>query len=271
MNAAIQISRLEKSYGGRPVLRGLTFHVKRGEIFALLGVNGAGKTTALECIEGLRRPDAGDITVDGRMGIQLQSASLPAHIRPMEAVRLFAEWNKAAADPSMLKSLGIPGLNKKPYAALSTGQKRRLHLALSLIGDPDVVFLDEPTAGLDVEGRLSLHDQIRELKARGKTIVLASHDMAEVETLCDRLAILHDGAVAFIGTVQELAKKAGARHTIRIRTDLGEEIHQSGDIGVDLLALLEDLKRRGTAVRDIQIDRGTLERYFIDMTRGDGR
>ena len=119
MNAAIQISRLEKSYGGRPVLRGLTFHVKRGEIFALLGVNGAGKTTALECIEGLRRPDAGDITVDGRMGIQLQSASLPAHIRPMEAVRLFAEWNKAAADPSMLKSLGIPGLNKKPYAALS--------------------------------------------------------------------------------------------------------------------------------------------------------
>lgn len=271
MNAAIQISRLEKSYGGRPVLRGLTFHVKRGEIFALLGVNGAGKTTALECIEGLRRPDAGDITVDGRMGIQLQSASLPAHIRPMEAVRLFAEWNKAAADPSMLKSLGIPGLNKKPYAALSTGQKRRLHLALSLIGDPDVVFLDEPTAGLDVEGRLSLHDQIRELKARGKTIVLASHDMAEVETLCDRLAILHDGAVAFIGTVPELAKKAGARHTIRIRTDLGEEIHQSGDIGVDLPALLEDLKRRGTAVRDIQIDRGTLERYFIDMTRGDGR
>ena len=189
------------------MLRGLTFHVKRGEIFALLGVNGAGKTTALECIEGLRRPDAGDITVDGRMGIQLQSASLPAHIRPMEAVRLFAEWNKAAADPSMLKSLGIPGLNKKPYAALSTGQKRRLHLALSLIGDPDVVFLDEPTAGLDVEGRLSLHDQIRELKARGKTIVLASHDMAEVETLCDRLAILHDGAVAFIGTVPELAKK----------------------------------------------------------------
>ena len=101
--------------------------------------------------------------------------------------------------------------------------------------------------------------------------MLASHDMAEVETLCDRLAILHDGAVAFIGTVPELAKKAGARHTIRIRTDLGEEIHQSGDIGVDLLALLEDLKRRGTAVRDIQLDRGTLERYFIDMTRGDGR
>ena len=108
----------------------------------------------------------------------------------MEAIKLVSKWNRSAVDPAILDALGIKNIEKKQYAQLSTGQKRRLHLALALIGNPDILFLDEPTAGLDVEGRVTLHEQIRKLQAQGKTIVLASHDMAEVEVLCDRLAIL---------------------------------------------------------------------------------
>ncbi len=270
MNLAIQIDRLKKSYGDHTVLKGVTFNVIKGEIFALLGVNGAGKTTALECMEGLRKYDSGSIVVNGRMGIQLQSASLPAHIKPMEAVRLFAGWNKAKIDDSMLAALGMNKLTKKQYVELSTGQKRRLHLALALISDPDIVFLDEPTAGLDVEGRIALHDQIRKLKAQGKTIILASHDMTEVESLCDRIAILNDGNIAFLGTVAELTAKIGKRYTLHIKTEQGDESIESDNIGDTMLALLEGFKQRGIAVLDIQIDRGTLEQLFIEIARGNG-
>lgn len=157
VNCAISVENLQKSYKGRAVLKGVSFCVERGEIFALLGVNGAGKTTALECIEGLRKYDGGKIRVCGRTGIQLQSSSLPAHIRAVEAVRLFAARNGRRADERMLSALGVDGFAKKQYGGLSEGQKRRLHLALALVRDPDVLFLDEPTAGLDVEGRASLH------------------------------------------------------------------------------------------------------------------
>lgn len=268
MNEALQIKELKKSYGDHAVLRGLNFSVIKGEVFALLGVNGAGKTTALECIESLRKYDGGSIVVNGRMGIQLQSASLPAHIKPMEAVRLFAKWNKVKVDHSMLAALGINGLAKKQYADLSAGQKRRLHLALALISDPDIVFLDEPTAGLDVEGRISLHDHIRKLKAQGKTIILASHDMAEVESLCDRIAILNDGKIIFLGTVAELTAKIGKRYILHIKTEQGDESVESDNIGDTMLALLEGFQQKGVAVLDIKIDRGTLEKHFIDIARG---
>lgn len=268
MSYAIQINELKKSYGDHTVLKGLSFNVIKGEIFALLGVNGAGKTTALECIESLRKYDGGSIVVNGRMGIQLQSASLPDHIKPMEAVRLFAKWNKTKIDYSMLAALGIDELTKKLYTDMSTGQKRRLHLALALIGDPDIVFLDEPTAGLDVEGRISLHGQIRKLKAQGKTIILASHDMAEVESLCDRIAILNDGNIVFLGTVAELTANIGKRYTLHIKTDQGDKKYESDDIGDTMLTLLEDFRQRGIAVLDIKIDRGTLEQHFIDIARG---
>ena len=154
------ISWIKESYGSNVVLNGLDFQIEKGEIFALLGVNGAGKTTALECMEGLRRYDSGTVMVDGKMGIQLQSSSLPAHIKPMEAVKLFAKWNQTEIDDAMLNGLGIKEMEKKQYIQLSTGQKRRLHLALALIGNPDIIFLDESTAGLDLEGRLSPHKQI---------------------------------------------------------------------------------------------------------------
>lgn len=268
MNGAVTVEGLMKSYGTHRVLKGLTFRVEKGEIFALLGVNGAGKTTALSCMEKLLPYDGGTVTVNGRMGIQLQSASLPAHIKAMEAIRLFAGWNRTQPDKAMLDALGMGELAKKQYRQLSTGQKRRLHLALVLTGDPDILFLDEPTAGLDVEGRVSLHDQIRRLKAQGKTILLASHDMAEVESLCDRIAILQKGELAFTGTVAAFSAKTGGRYVIRLQTGRGEESHVADNIGDTLLALLEDYRHRGVTVLDIQIERASLEQHFMAMTKG---
>ena len=265
MKDAIQVRELKKSYGSHMVLKGIDFQIEKGEIFALLGVNGAGKTTALECIEGLRKYDSGAITVNGKMGIQLQSSSLPAHIKPMEAVKLFAKWNKTKIDDAMLDGLGIKEIEKKQYIQLSTGQKRRLHLALALIGNPDVIFLDEPTAGLDVEGRLSLHAQIRKLKSQGKTIVLASHDMAEVETLCDRIAILNSGNIAFCGTASELTDRVGRKYFIHIKTQQGDNTYETDNIEDTLISLLGELKQKKIHVSDIRVDRGTLEQHFIEI------
>ncbi len=267
MSSAIQVRGLKKSYGSHIVLKGLDFQIASGEIFALLGVNGAGKTTALECIEGLRTYDSGEISVNGKTGIQLQTSSLPAHIKPMEAVKLFAKWNRAKIDCAMLNTLGIKEIETKQYIQLSTGQKRRLHLALALISDPDIIFLDEPTAGLDVEGRLSLHEQIRNLKSHGKTIVLASHDMAEVETLCDRIAILKDGHLVFCGTASELTDKVGKKYLIHIKTEQGDNTFETDHIEETLLSLLGEFKHKGIRVFDMKVDRGTLEQQFIEIAR----
>ncbi len=269
MNEAIKISNLTKSYGNHAVLKGLNFCVQQGEIFGLLGINGAGKTTSLECIEGLRKYDSGNITINGIMGIQLQSASLPKYIKVLEAVKLFAKWNNTPLDKTMLDALGIHELAKKPYYQLSTGQKRRLHLALALTRNPDILFLDEPTAGLDVEGQISLHEEIRQLKAIGKTIILASHDMAEVENLCDRIAILSGGKIAFIGTVEQLAETIGKHYNITIQTENGTEKYESENIGNSLLSLLMQYKEKGETITDIKIDRGSLEQHFIKIAKGE--
>ena len=265
MSSAIQVRGLKKSYGSHIVLKGVDFQIEKGEIFALLGVNGAGKTTALECIEGLRKYDGGTITVNGKMGIQLQSSSLPAHIKPMEAVRLFAKWNRTKIDNAMLDALGMQEIEKKQYTQLSTGQKRRLHLVLALVGNPDIIFLDEPTAGLDIEGRVSLHEQIRRLKSRGKTIVLASHDMAEVEALCDRIAILNNGNIVFCGTASELTDRVGEKYFVHIKTQQGDSAFETDNIEDALISLLCELKEKGIRVLDIKVDRGALEQHFMEI------
>lgn len=265
---ALQVKELRKSYGKKEVLKGIDLCVRKGDIFALLGVNGAGKTTTLECIEGLRKYDGGSIAINGSVGIQLQSASLPAHIKGMEAVRLFAKWNRAAADSSMLAALGVNDLADKQYQEMSTGQKRRLHLALALISDPDIVFLDEPTAGLDVEGRISLHAYIRTLKAQGKTILLASHDMAEVENLCDNIAILKDGRIAFAGTVNDLTRAVGKRYNISIKTSRGTENFEADNIGESLISILRNYQDKNLDIQDIQVNRGSLEQHFVKIARG---
>lgn len=265
MKSAIQVCALKKSYDGHMVLKGLNLQIEKGEIFALLGINGAGKTTALECMEGLRKYDSGTISVNGKTGIQLQSASLPAHIKPLEAIKLFSKWNRTTADEPMLDALGIREIKSKQYCQLSTGQKRRLHLMLALTGNPDIVFLDEPTAGLDVSGRLELHKQIRNLRSLGKTIILASHDMAEVETLCDRIAILNEGLIVFCGTPAELTEKIGINYLIQIKTQAGDHTLKTDNITDTLLSLLGELKQKGIKVTDIKVDRGTLEQHFLEI------
>ncbi len=276
MSDAIIVENLVKSYGSNTVIKNISFKVKRGEVFALLGANGAGKTTVLECIEGLRRYDSGSITVNGRIGVQLQSSSLPANIKAMEAYKLFCMWKKTEADPGIIDAFELSQLKNKQYRELSTGQKRRLHLALALIGDPDILFLDEPTAGLDVEGRVSLHSQIRRLKEQGKTIIMASHDMAEVESLCDRIAILRDGKIAFDGTVAELTSEMAGHSRIFIKTekpmqnancDQGYWVFDSSNIGDTLLELLEICKQTENTVLDVKIERATLEQRFIDIAK----
>lgn len=269
MTNALEVSGLRKSYGEKTVLKGIDLWVRRGDIFALLGVNGAGKTTTLECIEGLRKYDGGTISVKGRIGIQLQSAALPAHIKGAEAVRLFAKWNQKTPDAPTLTALGVDSIADKQYQEMSTGQKRRLHLALALICNPDIVFLDEPTAGLDVEGRLSLHRYIRNLKKHGKTVILASHDMAEVESLCDSIAILREGKIAFEGTVDALAEKIGKHYNIQIRTDQGSETYESDDIGAGLTAILKSYQEKNIVIQDIRVNRGSLEQHFLKIAKGE--
>ena len=269
MTNVIQINHLKKSYGKHVVLQDLNFSVNQGEIFAILGVNGAGKTTALECMEGLKKYDSGTVSITGKTGIQLQSSSLPEHMKAAEAIRLFAKWNETVPDEEMLNTLGIYEFAKKQYYQLSTGQKRRLHLALSLVRNPDILFLDEPTAGLDVEGRISLHKQFRRLKKKGKTIILASHDMAEVESLCDRIAILNHGRIAFVGTVEELNETIGKRYQVFIQTEEGYEKYETDDIGNTLLTLLKQYQEAGRTVLDLQVDRGSLEQYFMEIAKGD--
>lgn len=266
MSNAIQVTNLYKSYGSHKVLQGLSFEVQQGEIFALLGVNGAGKTTALECMEGLRQWDSGSVSIAGKTGVQLQSASLPGHIKVREAVKLFSCFQHVEPNAAMLEALGIPVLYPKQYEALSTGQKRRLHLALALLGDPDVLFLDEPTTGLDVEGRQALHQQIRRLNQQGKTILLASHDMAEVESLCHRIAILRQGRVGFCGTVNQLTQRMGKRYTITFQTSQGRRECTALELGDCLLQQLEEFRRQGISVEDLQIRRGSLEEHFLQFT-----
>ncbi len=168
---------------------------------------GEGKTTTLECIEGLRQFNSGQISIKGKLGVQLQSTSLPANIKAIEALTLFSKWNKSKLDKYFIEHIGLDTIKDKQYLELSTGQKRKLHLALALIGNPDIIILDEPTAGLDVESRVVLHEEIKILKKKGKTIVIASHDMAEVESLSDRIAILKDGEIVFLGPPDELMMK----------------------------------------------------------------
>ena len=262
------IEDLSKSFGERQVLQNISFTFSSGKIYGLLGRNGAGKTTILECIEGFRKYHSGNIKVSGNIGIQLQSASLPAYMKVSEVIQLFSKWKRAEIDNSLLMALGVIDLQKKLYTELSAGQKRRLHLALALIGKPDILFLDEPTTELDVEGRISLHNEIRKLNQNGTTIILSSHDMAEVEALCTRIAILNNGVISFIGTTDELASKIGKKYTIKIVSKLGEKEYSAVNVADTLLSILEEYKQKNIEIFDVKDNRGTLEQHFINLSRG---
>ncbi|CEN78230.1 ABC transporter ATP-binding protein [Paraclostridium sordellii] len=285
MNSKVKVSNLQKKYNNNTVLKGISFDVDDGTIFALLGTNGAGKTTTLECMEGILKHSSDQIYINGKIGVQLQSSSLPEGIKAIEALKLFAMWNSTIVDIGLIDRLSLTSILKKQYKEMSTGQKRRLHLALAMTGDPDVIFLDEPTAGLDVEGRVALHEEIKRLKNHGKTIIIASHDMAEVEALCDKLAILKDGEIAFLGTVDEL--KSNVKNIYTIKLNLSSQIildecltccykgkiqdyyiFESNEVGDGLLELLTIIKNQNIDVYDIKIEHSSLEECFIDIARG---
>lgn len=267
MNVALEVHNLIKRYDKNTVLKGISFQVMAGEIFALLGTNGAGKTTALECIEHILNVDDGNIKVVGKLGVQTQSSSLPPNIKAIEAINLFAKWNHINVDYDYLYRLGIMDFDHELYRKLSTGQKRRLHLAIALLGDPDIVILDEPTAGLDVEGRVAIHEEIKKLKEKGKSILMASHDMSEVEELCDKIAILKDGYIAFCGTPSEIINQLGNERIIHIQSEKGMETITTNDICETLLLRLNDYKENNKLVLDIKIEQASLEERFIEIAR----
>ena len=219
---AIWVRGLTKRYAGRAVVDGLSFDVARGEIFALLGPNGAGKTTTVEILEGYRAPDAGEVRVLGldparqgaalkpRIGLMLQDGGVYPSMRPLEALRLFAAFYPRPADPvELLDRVGLRGAARTRYRQLSGGEKQRLSLALALVGNPELVFLDEPTAQMDVRARQATWETIRGLIARGATVLLTTHDMEEAERLADRVAIVDGGRLRALDSPTALGRRAG--------------------------------------------------------------
>ena len=220
---AIEVEDLHKRYGDRVVLRGVDFMVDRGEVFALLGPNGAGKTTALEILEGFRDPTAGRVRVLGfdpaahalefrdRTGVVLQECGFPLHLRVGELVDAWRTFYRAPRPrDELLEVVELASERDQVVRRLSGGQRRRLDFALALAGDPDLVFLDEPTTGFDPEARRRCWAAIENLRALGKTIVLTTHYLDEAERLADRVAVLHNGRVRACGTPTELARQVGA-------------------------------------------------------------
>src|SRR6202142_4085711 len=229
-SATIEVENLAKRYGEIEALRGVSFSVSEGEVFGLLGPNGAGKTSTVEILEGLRTPTSGGVSVCGLdpqhsgvaykyvMGAALQSTALPDKMRVREALDLFGSfYPKRRGTDELLKRFGLEEKRNAFYSQLSGGQKQRLALAMALVNDPKVVFLDEPTAGLDPQVRREIYDIIEELKKEKKTILLTTHYIEEAEKLCDRVAIVDHGKVIALGTPRELKAHSGDKTRIEVR------------------------------------------------------
>jgi ABC-2 type transport system ATP-binding protein len=228
----IQVSGIRKTYGRTVAVDDVSFDVQEGEIFGLIGPNGAGKTTTMECVEGLRRPDRGAIselsldpmrdtrTLQQKVGVQLQQAHLQKRIKVREAVDLWASLYARAVDgDALLERLGLADKRQAWFMTLSGGQKQRLFIALALIHDPDVVLLDELTTGLDPQARRAIWELVREIRARGKTVLLTTHLMEEAERLCDRVAIVERGRVIDIGTPAGLVRRHCPTQTVVLDTN----------------------------------------------------
>ena len=217
MVPVLRVEHLQKIYGSQRAVEDVSFEIGRGEIFGIVGANGAGKTTTIECLVGLQKPSGGSISVLGldpqrdaaalrqRIGIQLQQAALPDRLRVIEALELFASfYPKPVATQTLLEQWGLREKRNAAFASLSGGQKQRLFIALSLINDPEIVFLDELTTGLDPQARRQTWELIGAIRQRGKTVVLVTHFMEEVERLCDRIAVIDRGRVVALDTPDRL-------------------------------------------------------------------
>ncbi|MFH1775863.1 MAG: ABC transporter ATP-binding protein [Chloroflexota bacterium] len=294
----IRVKDFSKAYGDFVAVDGISFEVQRGEIFGLLGPNGAGKTSTLESLEGLRASDGGDLEVMGidptrqsrrlrnLIGVQLQTSGLPDSMRVGEAMRFFSAYHGVAPRYQLLERLGLADKMSAQYHMLSAGLKRRLALAVALAHNPPVVFLDEPTAGLDVPSRNELHGLMRELKGDGTTIIMATHDMAEAEKMAGRVAILLKGRIAAAGTPRELTATGAGLTRVSVRAE-GDSlsaaattfpavsrktakdeyaIYYTTDPGPTVAAIIAHIEASGDTMIDLRVERPSLEERFLEIT-----
>jgi len=311
---AISVDGLRKSYKSVMAVDGLSFQVETGEIFGMVGPNGSGKTTTIECIEGLRHPDEGQISVLGldplkdiyalreRTGVQLQAANLPRRMRVGEALEMFASFYRQPRDPRpLMEGLGLADKERVYFSQLSGGQQQRLFVALAMINQPEVVFLDELTTGLDPRARHKIWDLVREMREQGTTIFLTTHYMDEAERLCDRVGIIDQGRMIAMDTPQQLVKGLGmaTRITFQINghsrlgkkngggqvsnTDFDpkkvsvlegvQKVEREGDQvnvygqGEQLIgAVVNTLETRGVAFHNLRTEQANLEDVFLSIT-----
>jgi len=298
---AISVAGLHKRYGEVEAVRGIDFEVSTGEVFGLLGPNGAGKTTTVEILEGIRQRTSGDVRVldfdpdkqkrklKDRIGVCLQATNLPDKIKVIEALQLFGELYSRMLDPlELLKRLQLEEKRDAFYSTLSGGQKQRLAIALGLINDPSLLFLDEPTTGLDPQVRLEIRALLSGLRAEKRTILMTTHYIEEAERLCDRVAIVDAGKVIAIGTPRELQERSAGKSTIEIvcaETLHGREIPAWADatqtqISEDgrrltvaskrpartLVEIVKWVDAQGIGLEDVHLARPTLEDVFIELT-----
>jgi ABC-2 type transport system ATP-binding protein len=297
--AGIRVRGLVKRYGDVRAVDGIDFDVAPGEVFGLLGPNGAGKTTTVEILEGLRAPDGGQAIVLGvdvaigadslkpRIGVSLQTASLYPKLTVVEVIDLFRSFYATSLPTAELVDMLELGERRNARTKeLSGGQRQRLAVALALVNDPELIFLDEPTTGLDPAARRSLWDLIRGLKAKGRTVLLTTHYMEEAEVLCDRLAIMDHGRILEMGTVDELISKRFQERAVRfdridaigddeltglaavtsVKHDGDAVLLYSRDVAATVGALLGLTESRGIEPQNLGIRRATLEDVFLDLT-----
>jgi ABC-2 type transport system ATP-binding protein len=293
----IEVTNLHKRYRGKVAVKDVSFTVERGEIFGILGPNGVGKTTTVECVGGLRRPDGGTVRVLGldpqrdgdqlrsRVGVQLQESELPERLKVWEALDLYASFYRDPADPAkLLDDWGLAEKRNAPFGKLSGGQKQRLFIALALIGNPEIAVLDELTTGLDPQARRGAWDLIEEIRSHGVTVVLVTHFMEEAERLCDRVAVFSDGRIAALDSPGELVAQVAADQRIRFRpsaalpdgllSELPEvtEVLTAGDQvvvvgnGQVLQAVASTLTRHRIVANDLRLEQVTLEDAFVALT-----
>ncbi|MGV9240032.1 ABC transporter ATP-binding protein [Streptomyces nigra] len=293
----IEVTDLRKSYGGRPVVDGVSFTVEEGEIFGILGPNGAGKTTTVECVEGLRVPDAGRVRVTGLdpvadhdrvthvLGAQLQEGRLQEKLTVGEALRLYAALHPAPADWRPLAGrLGLADRLDARFGKLSGGQKQRLFIALALVGDPRVVVLDELTTGLDPRARRDTWKLIEEIRDSGVTVLLVTHFMEEAQRLCDRVAVIDQGRIAALGTPADLIRRSAGATVIAFTPSaplderelnalprLASISHKDGRItltGGDetVNAVISLLARHRVTAHQLRVGDATLDDAYLDLT-----